>query len=137
MNLALHTCSIIYSLVSAAVLQVSAGADVLLTQPPLDWGAFELWMTELDKRGVIGAARLVIGFPLLSSSANLAFWMTLSQANDRQQCRHLLQQFQAAEQQGEAAFQDWAYNWNKQLLTTVRLLLVAKLVDYLLCQVLW
>jgi hypothetical protein len=75
------------------LLQVAAGAQVILTQPPLDWPAFELWMEDARRRGLHTAARLVVGFPCLSSAANTSFWLALCNAGSnvevrRTACRH-------------------------------------------------
>eukprot|EP00775_Hariotina_reticulata_P012716 gene12716-12846_t len=60
--------------------KIAAGAEVILTQPPLDWGAFERWMADAEARGLPSVAQLLIGFPCLSGSANAAFWAALCQA---------------------------------------------------------
>lgn len=70
---------------------MAAGAEVILTQPPLDWNAFERWMEDARKRGLHTAARLLIGFPLLSSAGNVAFWAALCQAGDNKQVRGNIQ----------------------------------------------
>lgn len=67
------------------IIQVAAGAEVILTQPPLDWGAFESWMDDARKRGLHTAAKLLVGFPLLSSAGNVAFWAALCQSSGNQQ----------------------------------------------------
>lgn len=51
-----------------------------MTQPPLDWPAFEAWMADATRRGLHEAARLVIGFPCISSAANCGFWLALCNA---------------------------------------------------------
>ena len=66
-------------------VQVSAGAEVLLTQPPLDWDHFMRWMEDADRRGITSKARLVIGFPLLSSGANVDFWIALCNGGSNQE----------------------------------------------------
>lgn len=63
-------------------LQVAAGAQVILTQPPLDWPAFERWMEDARRRGLHTAARLLVGFPCLSSAANCGFWLALCNAGN-------------------------------------------------------
>jgi len=60
--------------------KVEAGAEVVLTQPPLDWPSFERWLEDADRRGLLGATRLVVGVPMLSSGGNLAFWAQLCDA---------------------------------------------------------
>lgn len=68
-------------------LQVAAGAQVILTQPPLDWPAFERWMDDARRRGLHEAARLLIGFPCLSSSSNCGFWLALCNAGNNAEAR--------------------------------------------------
>lgn len=65
--------------------QVAAGAQVILTQPPLDWARFEAWMEDARRRQLHSAARLLVGFPLLSSAANVTFWGALCGAGGNQQ----------------------------------------------------
>ena len=72
---------------------MAAGAQVILTQPPLDWPAFERWMEDARRRGLHTAARLLVGFPCLSSAANTSFWLALCNAGSnaevrRTACRH-------------------------------------------------
>lgn len=70
-----------------ACLQIAAGAEVILTQPPMDWGAFEAWMDDAHARGLHTAARLVVGFPCISSAGNVAFWAALCQAGGNAEVR--------------------------------------------------
>ena len=82
--------------------QVEAGAQCVLTQPPFDMAAFERWAADADKRGLLGChseeapapsessyagiaappphgrVRLLVGAPMLTSAANLAFWLSLA-----------------------------------------------------------
>lgn len=67
--------------------QVAAGAEVILTQPPLDWAAFERWMEDAQHRKLHTVARLLVGFPLLSSAGNVSFWTALCGAGSNQQVR--------------------------------------------------
>lgn len=68
--------------------QVAAGAQVILTQPPLDWPAFELWMEDARRRGLHTTARLLVGFPCLSSASNAGFWLALCNAGNNAEVRH-------------------------------------------------
>ena len=70
-----------------ALHQVAAGAAVILTQPPLDWPAFEAWMEDARRRGLHEAARLCVGFPCLSSAANCGFWLALCNAGSNAEVR--------------------------------------------------
>lgn len=68
-------------------VQIAAGAQVILTQPPLDWPAFELWLQDARDRGLHTAARLLVGFPCLSSAANCGFWLALCNAGANAEVR--------------------------------------------------
>lgn len=70
-----------------ALLQIAAGAEVILTQPPLDWAKFVAWMEDAQQRQLHTAARLLVGFPLLSSAANMTFWAALCGAGGNRQVR--------------------------------------------------
>jgi len=64
--------------------KMEAGAEVVVTQPPLDWPSFERWVTDADRRGLLGSdgCGLVVGVPMLSSAGNVAFWAQLCDAAD-------------------------------------------------------
>lgn len=64
---------------------MAAGAQVLLTQPPLDWPAFQRWMADAVDRGLHQQAQLVIGYPCLSGAANVTFWGALCGATNNSQ----------------------------------------------------
>lgn len=57
--------------------QIEAGASIVLTQPPLDWPAFEAWMEDVNRRRLHESARLLVGFPALTSASGAAFWAAL------------------------------------------------------------
>jgi hypothetical protein len=50
---------------SLAEQKVSAGATVLLTQPPFDVAAWERWLEDARRRGVSSEARIVMGLPMI------------------------------------------------------------------------
>jgi hypothetical protein len=106
----------------AALLErkVAAGAQVVLTQPPLDWPAFERWMRDAEARGLTSAARLLIGVPMLTSAANAAFWVGLCGAYTNAAARGVVQEFRAreAELAGER-LDEWALRWNERLVRRV------------------
>ncbi len=41
------------------------GAQVLLTQPPLDAERFAAWMEDAGRRGVLQRAKLMLGHPMI------------------------------------------------------------------------
>jgi len=137
-----------------AAAKAAAGAEALLTQPPLDWGAFERWLADARRRGLgggdgatgaaaaaagaqgdggngggggggsslpppAGSARLVVGFPALSSSANARFWLELCGAPRDGPAAAVVREFSAAEARlggaASADFQGWALEWNRAL----------------------
>lgn len=117
--------------------KAAAGAEALLTQPPLDWDAFERWLADARRRGLgelsgasaqqhapvspppAGSARLVVGFPALSSSANAAFWLELCGARRDGPAAAAAKEFADAERRlggaSSPAFQAWALDWNRAL----------------------
>lgn len=100
--------------------QVDAGAEVLLTQPPLDWPAFERWWGDVTRRGLHRTARLVIGFPALSSAANAAFWVALAGAGGSAAARGVVRRFAAAEAEGKGAAAAAAREYSEQQLRQAR-----------------
>eukprot|EP00879_Flechtneria_rotunda_P017250 GHRR01018071.1.p1 GENE.GHRR01018071.1~~GHRR01018071.1.p1 ORF type:complete len:174 (-),score=44.03 GHRR01018071.1:608-1129(-) len=80
------------TLVCFPAMQIAAGAEVILTQPPLDWPTFQSWMADAHRRSLPTATRLLVGFPCLSSAANTAFWLALCRGagNIQVSCKALL-----------------------------------------------
>ncbi len=107
---------------SAARLErkVEAGAQVVLTQPPLDWPAFERWMGDAEARGLASAARLLVGVPMLTSAANAAFWLGLCGAYSNGAARQLVQEFRRQEAALPGDQLDlWSLAWNEALVRRV------------------
>lgn len=100
--------------------KVEAGAEVILTQPPLDWGAFERWWADAERRGLPSAAKLLIGFPALSSAANAAFWVALAGAGGSEGARRVVARFAEAEQRGKEAAAAFALEFADQQLKQLR-----------------
>lgn len=65
---------------SAARLErkLEAGAETVVTQPPLLPGRFEAWWGDLLSRGLHRDARVLVGVPFLTSPENLRFWLRLA-----------------------------------------------------------
>lgn len=63
-----------------AAAKVDAGASVLLTQPPLAWGAWEAWWRGIVDAGVTSRAAVVAGVALPPTPAALRFWVALAGA---------------------------------------------------------
>lgn len=101
--------------------KIDAGAEVVLTQPPLDAGAFDAWVQMVDNHSLSQQVRLVIGMPMLTSASSTAFWVSLCSAWRRHACRQLVQEFRAAEQgQAQSEFDEWCRQWNENLIRKVR-----------------
>jgi hypothetical protein len=125
---------------SRSAAKAAAGAEALLTQPPLDWTAFERWLEDARRRGLgleeaavhqsrqpqqqrpppAGSARLVVGFPCLSSSANARFWVELCGApRNGPAAEATTKAFADAERRlggpSSADFAAWALAWNRAL----------------------
>ncbi|KAG1671159.1 hypothetical protein FOA52_005413 [Chlamydomonas sp. UWO 241] len=83
--------------------KIAAGATVVLTQPPLDFEAFEAWMGDARARGLTSKARVLCGAPMLSSPANVAFWIALADCGSCVAARQLLADFQAGTTSGDKA----------------------------------
>lgn len=108
---------------SAAYLEakVEAGAQVILTQPPLVWSAFERWAEDADKRGLLGRTQVLVGAPMLTSPGSVGFWMALCRLNPgEREAQQLLEGFQGAEGEGKEALQRYADQWTEQLVDKVQ-----------------
>jgi 5,10-methylenetetrahydrofolate reductase len=105
----------------AALLErkVAAGAQVVLTQPPLDWPAFERWMADVQARGLHSETKLLIGAPMLTSAANVAFWISLCGAYSNAAARQLVTQFRQQAELPAEQFDDWSLGWNRELVQRV------------------
>lgn len=103
-----------------AAEKVDAGAEVLLTQPPLDWENFEAWWDDAERRGVLSAAKVLVGFPALSSSANAAFWLALAGGARSAGARAVVRAFADAEARGKGAAAAFAADYSERQLQQVR-----------------
>jgi len=86
-----------------AAEKVARGASVLLTQPPLDAGAFEAWLRDADRRGLGRQARLVVGHPWFTSASNAAFWGALAGCVRNRALATLVTRLSAAEAGGKGS----------------------------------
>lgn len=64
---------------NAAYLEakVAAGAEVVLTQPPLLWDRWDEWIGDVEARSIQEVAKVVAGLPVIASAKNLRFWFDL------------------------------------------------------------
>ncbi|CAL5225519.1 g8349 [Coccomyxa viridis] len=93
--------------------KVDAGAEVLLTQPPLLNRQFEAWYEGLSRSGVMEAAHVVIGGCMLTSARSADFWLRLCGARHLEGAEALIAAFVKAEAAGKAALQQHSYEHAK------------------------
>ena len=101
--------------------KISAGAETVLTQPPLAWERFEGWMDDARQRGATSAADIIVGMPLLTSPGTLRFWIQLCNAPVHGEQAALLEDWERAHRSMPSAeFEAFALDWNRQLAHKVR-----------------
>lgn len=95
---------------------------MILTQPPFDWAMFDRWMYALDRCNVVGRSRIVVGIPMVTSSANLAFWYHLVGGDlfSKGATAELLDTFKDEEEKGKASFLQFCRRWNRELVEAVQ-----------------
>ncbi|KAL3691964.1 hypothetical protein R1sor_005615 [Riccia sorocarpa] len=64
--------------------KIDAGAETLILQPPLLTDRFGEWWDAARTRGLLQAARVVVGLPFITSAKNLAFWFKLTETSGEQ-----------------------------------------------------
>ncbi|BDA40706.1 hypothetical protein COCOBI_01-3590 [Coccomyxa sp. Obi] len=99
--------------------KVAAGAEVILTQPPLIYSKFESWFDGVDRLGVASKAKIVIGIPMLTSSRSMLFWLELCSSADQDSANQALAPFLKAEEHGSAAVQNFVYSYTSELINRV------------------
>eukprot|EP00899_Mesostigma_viride_P028186 jgi/Mesvir1/8552/Mv18355-RA.1 len=70
------------SAVASLRRKVDAGAQVLVTQPPFLWGPFQRWVDAVNKEGLPGRARFIVGVPFPTSEKSIRFWLRLCGINE-------------------------------------------------------
>lgn len=101
--------------------KVEAGAETIVTQPPLVWGRVEKWYEDLDRRGMIRDTRLVVGLPMLTSPGNLRFWAALCDCpRGDEGIAAVLADFERAAAAGKPRLQQFCREWNADLLRKVQ-----------------
>ena len=70
--------------------KIEAGAEAIISQPPLLPDRFHQWWHSVLDRGLHKTAKLIVGVPIISSAANLAFWLRLTEAKGGLAERQLL-----------------------------------------------
>ena len=88
---------------SRAAAKVEAGASVLLTQPPLAWGAWAGWWRGVEEAGVPARAAIVAGVALPPTPSALRFWVALAGAGGVAGVSDAVAAFDAAAAAGRGA----------------------------------
>jgi len=104
---------------SRLLRKIDAGAEVVVTQPPLNWEAFDRWAEDADRIGALGRCHLVVGMPVLSSAGNLAFWLQLCGAQGTKWAPDEIERWKTAEAQGKEAFQEWRLQEHTEMLRRI------------------
>lgn len=93
--------------------KIEAGAEAIVTQPPLLWDKYEQWWFASVSKGLIGTesqAKVIVGLPVIGSVDTLKFWMKLTHIHHLPESRDILLKLEDEVQRNgkEAIFQ-----WNK------------------------
>ena len=103
--------------VSRLQRKAEAGAQVVLTQPPLLWARSARWVEESVAQGLAPQQlQLVLGMPMVSSAGNLDFWLRLCGVRGLPEASDLLAAFPQQEALGHAAWQAAVRGWNAELI---------------------
>lgn len=98
--------------------KADAGAQVVLTQPPLLWSEFERWADDVARLGLPPRVRVVVGAAMLSSARNAEFWMALCGLDPARcpEAQLLLAEFAQAEQVGKERLTAFCRSYNERTL---------------------
>eukprot|EP00887_Chlorella_sp_A99_P006191 scaffold3.g6191.t1 len=97
--------------------KADAGAQVVVTQPLLLWERGRAWAEAAAAAGLTQRVRLVVGVPIVSSAANLDFWLRLCDVRQLPEAQALLAAFPPeAHGDGRAAWQAAVREWNAALI---------------------
>ncbi len=100
--------------------KLDAGAEAILTQPPLLWDVFSKWQHLVFERGLAQRIPIVVGLPVIASVKALRFWFLLVGISQRNPEAHaLLEQFKEAEAAGKEAFRAFRSNWTVELIKKI------------------
>lgn len=73
--------------------KADAGAEVVLTQPPLLWERTARWAEEADRSLLSSNVKVVLGLPIVPSAGNLDFWLRLCGVRHMPEAQALLRTF--------------------------------------------
>lgn len=96
--------------------KVDAGADVVLTQPPLLWNRVQHWAEEADKQRISSNVKVVLGLPIITSVGNLEFWLRLCNVRTLPESQHLLSSFPGPQQRSKEEHAAAVRAWNATLI---------------------
>lgn len=97
--------------------KADAGAEVILTQPPLLWEPTAAWAEEAAARRVSEHVKVVLGLPVVPSVGNLDFWLRLCGVRGKPEAAALLRSFpQADDAADKAAHAAAVRQWNADLI---------------------
>eukprot|EP00850_Spirogloea_muscicola_P012834 SM000084S23170 [mRNA] locus=s84:530220:532782:- [translate_table: standard] len=97
----------------AALHQIAAGAEGFILQPALLPARFCKWWQAAESKGLLDAARPIVGVPLISSARNFEFWLSLTDARG-EEAESLLAECRCAEAQAvrcDEAFAELRERW--------------------------
>lgn len=143
-------------------VQIDAGAEVIVTQPPLLWNRFETWMNTVQqyvpnssklsgqaadfftvlqieqyapyvvymggaihdtvpdfRYRLLGETKLIVGCPMISSAANMKFWLYLCQASNLPEAVSAIKPFSDAAAEGKQSLAAHCQNYNADLVRKV------------------
>ncbi len=107
---------------SITVVQIDAGAEVIVTQPPLLWDKFEAWINSVQsffRQRLLGKTRLIVGCPMVSSAANMKFWLYLCQASHLPEAASAVQPFTDAAAESKQCLAAYCQKYNADLVHRV------------------
>lgn len=99
--------------------KIDAGAEVILTQPPLLWPVFEQWMEGVARANLAAQTQLVIGVPMLTSASSLRFWLALCGASNLPGAASLLDKFDGHDSESRDAQKAFYQHWTAELISKV------------------
>lgn len=102
--------------------KLEAGAEAVITQPPVLWEKFEQWWMHSVQRGLIGSTsdlKVIVGLPVIGSLRTLEFWQKLTKTQHSPESKRLL--FNLSESIGKGN-EDVLYEWNRDLALKVKAL---------------
>ena len=100
--------------------KIEAGAEAIITQPPLAWNRFGTWWEEADRRGLTRTP-ILVGIPIPRSTEALRLWFFLTGLGTRgDEARDVLGQFREASALDEEDFEAFCTQWTVDLIGRVK-----------------